>query len=90
MQIRYKKLRENVQHKKSQYEELKKKVFNSGSNILDVKIMLNEPLKGFNHIVYKLHNPQIDIKLNTNESMNKKIFKLIEDDDGVMRIVNIS
>ncbi|MEA2100694.1 MAG: hypothetical protein U9P72_11265 [Campylobacterota bacterium] len=52
--------------------------------------MLNQPLRGFNNIIYKLKNPEVEIELHTDESMNKKIFKLKEDEDGIMKIVNVN
>ena len=88
MRVHYKKLREDVEYKKSQYEKLKKKVFSSGVNVMDSKITVKQPLKGFNHILYKLNDPKREMELRTNESMNKKIFKLMEDEDGVLKIVN--
>jgi len=88
MQVHYKKLKEDIVYKKSQYEKLEKKLFSNGSDIFDAKIVLNESLKGYNHILYKLNDTQTEIELHTNESMNKKIFKLIEDEDGVVKIMN--
>ncbi len=90
MQVHYKKLKENVEYKKGQYENLQKKALSNNSNIFDAKIILTEPIKGYNHIVYKLHKPKIDIKLTTDERMNKKIFRLEEDEEGVVKIVNVS
>lgn len=89
MRVHYKKLKEDVEYKKNQYAKVKKKISSTNSDILDAKIILNESLKGYNHILYKLHNPQREIELNTNESMNKKTFQLIEDEDGVLKVVNI-
>ncbi|OIP56805.1 MAG: hypothetical protein AUK54_01360 [Helicobacteraceae bacterium CG2_30_36_10] len=90
MQVRYKKLKENVAYKKSQCEGLEKKIFNNDSNIFDAKIVLNEPINGYNHIIYKLNKPHIEINLTTDESMKKKIFKLIRDEEDILKIVNIS
>lgn len=90
MKVHYKKLREDVEYKKNQYAKFEKKFLNSGSNIFDAHITLAHPLKGFNHIIYRVTKPQMEIKLSTNESMNKKVFKLIEDDEGILRIVNVN
>lgn len=90
MQVRYKKLKEDVEYKKSKYEELEKKASNSNFNVFDSKIVLNEPINGYNHIIYRLNKPLVDIKLTTDEKMSKKIFKLIEDEVGILKIVNIS
>jgi len=90
MQVRYKKLKEDEEYKKSKYEELEKKASNSNFNVFDSKIVLNEPINGYNHIIYRLNKPLVDIKLTTDEKMSKKIFKLIEDEVGILKIVNIS
>ncbi len=90
MQVRYKKLKEDVEYKKSKYENIEKKALSNKSNIFDAKIVLNEPINGYNHIIYRLNKPKIDIKLTTDESMNKKIFRLKEDEEGVVKIVNVS
>ena len=88
MKVQYKNLKEDVEYKKSQHEKLKKKIFSSGADVFNAKIIVNNPLKGYNRILYKLNDPEIEIELNVNESMNKKIFHLIEDDEGVLKIVN--
>ncbi len=85
MRVRYKKLKEELEHKQNQLKNLDTDTV----SILDTEIILNQPLKGFNHITYKLHHPDIDVELNTNESMNKKTFKLIKDEDEVLKIVNV-
>jgi len=90
MQVHYKKLREELEYKKSQCEKLDKRLSSSGPNPFDAKIIVNEPLQGFNKIIYKLNNPPREIELKTNESMRDKIFKLIEDEDGISKIVNIN
>ena len=89
MRVQYKNLKENVEYKKSQYAKLKKKIANTGIGIMDTKIVVNEPINGYNNIIYKLDNPPRIIELKTNESMSKKIFKLVEDDDGILSIKNI-
>jgi len=88
MKVRYKKLKEDVSYKKCKYEELKEKQLSSGINIFDVQITVEQPLRGYNYIMYKLKNPQREITLSTDDSMNKKIFKLEEDEDGVQKIIN--
>ncbi|WP_373035606.1 flagellar assembly protein A [Sulfurimonas sp.] len=88
LKVHYKKQKEKVEYKKEQYAKLKDKLAKSGPNIFDAKIMLSESLKGFNHITYRLTKPQREIELNTNDTMYKKIFKLEEDEDGVLKIVN--
>nr|WP_321267467.1 flagellar assembly protein A [uncultured Sulfurimonas sp.] len=88
LRVRYKKQKENVEYKKEQYAKLKEKDSYNSSNIVDAKIILGEPLRGYNHITYILNNPSREIKLNTNENMNKKVFQLQEDEDGVLKIVN--
>lgn len=90
MQVHYKKLKEELEYKKGQYEKLDKRLSSSGPDIFDAKIIVNEPLRGFNNIIYKLNNPPREIELNTNESMRDKIFKLTEDEDGVLKIVNVN
>jgi len=89
MNVHYKKLREDVEFKKDQLDKLKTKLSSSSYSIMDSKLILGEPLSGFNHITYKLYKPERAIELNIDESMNKNIFQLIEDDDGILRIVNI-
>lgn len=89
MNVRYKKSREDVAFKKDQLDKLKSKLSSSTHNIMDSKLTLGEPLKGFNHITYMLSKPDRKIELNIDESMNKKIFKIIEDDDGILSIVNL-
>ena len=90
LRVHYKKQKEKVEDKKEEYNTLKQKLLSSFSNIFDAKITLSEPINGYNHIVYKLNNPEREIELNTNEDMNKKIFQLEEDEDGILKIVNIS
>ncbi|EDZ63691.1 hypothetical protein SMGD1_1455 [Sulfurimonas gotlandica GD1] len=90
MKVHYKKQKENVEYKKEQYNKLKQKLVSRGPDIFDAKITLSESLRGYNHITYRLSNPQREIELNTNESMNKKVFKLEEDEDGILKIVNLS
>ncbi|WP_455756058.1 flagellar assembly protein A [Sulfurimonas sp.] len=88
MQVRYKKLKEDVTYKKCKYEELQKEQASNSTNMFDVQITAEQPLKGYNYIVYKLENPEREITLSTDDSMKKKIFKLHEDDDGVVKIIN--
>jgi flagellar assembly FapA-like protein len=90
LKVHYKKKKEKVEYKKEQYNKLKEKLGNSGPNIFDAKITLSEPLRGYNHIAYILSNPEREIELNTNDSMNKKIFQLEEDEDGVLKIINLN
>ena len=89
MKVRYKKLKEEFEYKKVQIEKLKKKLASTTIDVLDATIIVNQPLRGYNSIIYRLHNPQREINLKTNESMNKRIFKLIEDEEGVLKIVNV-
>ena len=89
MKIRYAKSKENIEYKKVQYKKEKDKQTSSDVNIFDSKIVLNEPINGYNNITYKVNKPQVEITLKTNESMNKKTFRLIEDEDGVLKIVNV-
>ncbi len=90
MKVHYQKQKERIEHKKETYSKLKEKLINTGSNIFDAKIILSEALKGYNHIAYKLNNPEREIELNTNGTMNKKIFQLEEDEDGILKIVNLN
>ena len=90
LRVHYKKQKENVEYKKEQYSKLKEKLSQNTSDIFNVKIELKEPLRGYNNIRYKLDNPPREIELNTNENMNKKIFQLEEDEDGVLKIININ
>jgi len=89
MKINYKKSKEKVNYEKSQY--LKQEQISSTNilNIRDAKIILDEALHGYNYIKYKLDKPKVDIELRTEDSMRKKVFKLIEDEDGVSKIINI-
>ena len=89
MNVRYKKLKEEVEYKKNQYAKLKKKMSGGGLSALDAKIVFNEPLIGFNKVLYRLSDPPVEIELNTDESMKKTTFKLIKDKEGVLKIVNI-
>jgi len=88
MQVRYKKLKEDTDYKKAQLEKVKSATQDKTTTIFDATIMVHNPLRGYNHISYRLQNPTREIKLNTDESMRKKVFKLIEDEDGVLKIVN--
>lgn len=90
LKVHYQKQKERIEHKKETYSKLKEKLINTGSNIFDAKIILSEALKGYNHIEYKLNNPEREIELNTNGTMNKKIFQLEEDEDGILKIVNLN
>jgi len=88
IRVRYKKLKEKLDYKQAQYEKEKDKIQQAYPDIFEARILLSEPLKGFNHIRYKLHNPDREIELRTNERMTKKTFELYEDDDGVLKIIN--
>lgn len=90
MKVHYATLKEDVTNKKIQLEKLEKKLFVNSTTIFDAKIVVNEPLKGYNHIIYRLYNPEREIELRTNESMTKRIFKLIEDENGIVKIANIN
>ncbi|MFT5661708.1 MAG: hypothetical protein ACI9TV_002355 [Sulfurimonas sp.] len=89
MKVHYKKLKEDFEYKKDQIEILKKKIFSSAVDILDTKIIVNQPIRGYNSIKYRLSNPPREINLKINESMHKKTFKLMEDEEGILKIVNI-
>ena len=89
MNTRYKKLKDTLEEKKSQYHTLEERLSTEALSIFDTKIVVNQPLKGFNHITYKLTHPEREIEMNTSQNMNKKIFKLEKDKDGLLRIVNI-
>jgi len=89
MKVRYKTLKEEVEYKKSQYENVKAKVFSSDADPLDAVIETLRPLSGFNKIIYKLYNPEREIRLNTHDGMTKLKFKLVEDEEGALSIVNL-
>ena len=88
IRVRYKKLKEKLDYKQIQYDKLRAKIEQAYPDIFEAKIVLSESLKGFNHITYRLHNPDRGIELRTNERMTKKTFELYEDDDGVLKIIN--
>ena len=89
MMVRYKKLKEDFQYKKTQLEKAKKGQLESDLDIFDAKIVVKNPIQGFNSIVYRLSNPEREIILKTDKRMNKPTFKLIENYDGALKIVNI-
>jgi len=89
MMARFKKLKEDFNHKKVQVEKAKKGQLEKNLEIFDTKIVVNKPIQGFNSIVYRL-NPEREITLNTDKKMNKSTFKLIEDHDGALKIVNVN
>ena len=89
MKVRYKKLKEDVTYKKLQIEKVSKGEQHNNSSVFETSVIVNNPLRGFNHIVYKLQNPDREIRLNTDASMKKKIFRLVEDEDGALKIVNV-
>ncbi|WP_031347953.1 flagellar assembly protein A [Sulfurimonas hongkongensis] len=88
IRVQYKKLKEKLEYKQAQYDKAKDKIQQAYPDIFEARILLGEPLRGFNHIRYKLHNPNREIELRTNERMTKKTFELYEDDDGVLKIIN--
>lgn len=90
MMARYKKLKEDFQYKKSQIEKAKNGQLESNVDIFAAKIVVDKPIEGFNSIVYRLSNPDRNIVLKTDKRMNKPIFKLREDHDGALKIVNVS
>lgn len=89
MMVRYKKLKEDFKHKKSQFEKAKVGQIENSLDIFDAKIVVNKPIEGFNSITYRLSNPEREITLKTDKRMNKPTFKLIEDHDGALKIVNV-
>ena len=90
MMVRYKKLKEDFKYKKSQLEKVKNGQLESNLDIFDAKIVVKKPIEGFNTIVYRLANPNREIVLKTDKRMNKTTFKLREEYDGSLRIVNIN
>lgn len=88
MKVRYKKLKEELEYKKSQIDKQNKKMSKSDLNVFDSRVIVEQSLKGYNYILYRLTNPEREIKLNTDDSMKEKIFKLVEDEDGILKIVN--
>ena len=88
MQIRYKKTKESFEYAKEQYIKEETNHSNNSTNILDAQITTNEALRGFNSIVYKLEKSDVKIELKTNESMKEKVFKVVENSDGVLEVVN--
>ncbi len=89
MNTRYKKLKDTIEEEKTKSITLEKRLSKEALTIMDTKIIVNNPLKGFNHITYKLTHPEREIKINTTQYMTKKIFKLEKDKEGILRIVNI-
>lgn len=90
MMARYKKLKEDFTYKKNQLEKVKNGQLESNLDIFDAKIVVKRPIEGFNTIVYRLANPNREIVLKTDKRMNKTTFKLREEYDGSLRIVNIN
>ena len=88
MTVKYKKLKEELEYKKSQVAKQNQKLSSIDVNIFDSRIIVSQSLRGYNYILYRLDNSKREIKLNTDESMKEKIFKLVEDKDGVLKIVN--
>ena len=86
MRINYKKLKEEIEYKKSQYLEEEKSKSTDTNSIRDAKIILGQALHGYNYIQYKLD--RVNIELSTQENMKKKTFELIEDEDGILKIIN--
>jgi hypothetical protein len=90
MMARYKKLKEDFTYKKNQLEKVKNGQLESNLDVFDAKIVVKRPIEGFNTIVYRLANPNREIVLKTDKRMNKTTFKLREEYDGSLRIVNIN
>ena len=88
MKVRYKKLREEVLYNKTKIQDIELKILNDSTNILGSQVEIGNVGHGFNHITYKLENPKRMIKLNIHEDMKKKIFKLEENEEGILEIVN--
>ena len=88
MKVYYKKIKEDFEYKEAQIEKLKKKIFRTSIDSLDTEIMLKQSLRGYNSIQYILNNLQREITLKTNESMKRQVFKLIEDEEGILNIIN--
>lgn len=85
--VHYKTLREDAVYKKNQVEKLKKKIFGDASDVEDSKIVIKQPIDGFNKIMYKLYNPDREISIKTSGRMKGTTFKLAEDDEGIYKIV---
>lgn len=88
MMARYKKFKEDFKYKKNQVEKVKNEQLESNLDVFDAKIVVNNPTEGFNSIIYRLSNPEREITLKTDERTNKPTFKLIEDHDGALKIIN--
>lgn len=89
MMARYKKLKEDFKYKKSQLKKAKNGELENTLDVFDAKIVVNKPIVGFNSIVYRL-SPEREIVLKTDKRMNKPTFKLREDHDGALKIVNVN
>jgi len=89
MNLKYKKLKEELVHKKSQFEKINQKVESISHTVFDTKIEFKQAPRGYNKIIYQLNKPERTIELKTDDSMKGKIFKLIEDDEGILKIVNM-
>jgi hypothetical protein len=87
IKIHYKKQKEEYDFTKSQIEKMEKKL-DDNSNIFDTSIETRQPLQGFNTIIFRLNNPSRDIVYKSDGKNQKSLFKLIEDDEGILRIVN--
>ncbi|MDF1883022.1 DUF342 domain-containing protein [Sulfurimonas sp. SAG-AH-194-C21] len=90
MKVNYQKIKEELAYKKKQYNEEQKNTSLNTKNIQDAQIVLGQVLRGYNYIQYKLDKPNIEIELRTNSDMKGKTFQLKEDDEGILRIVNIN
>lgn len=89
MKINYKNLKEEVEYKKSQFIKQEQSLSTNVTSVRDAKIVLKESLHGYNYIKYKLDKPKVDIEFRTKDNMRRKTFQLIQDDDGVSKIVNM-
>ena len=89
MKINYKNLKEEVEYKKSQFIKQEQSLSTNATSVRDAKIVLKESLHGYNYIKYKLDKPKVDIEFRTKDNMRRKTFQLIQDDDGVSKIVNM-
>ncbi len=88
MNVKYKKLKEELVYKKDQFESLDKKSESTPQTIFDATIEFKQALHGYNTITYQLNKPERKIELKTDSKMRGKVFKLIEDDEGILRIIN--
>jgi len=86
MQEHLKNIQETYSIKEDQLKLLTSKISSFQDNILDARIINRDHWSGYNELIFKLVDPEIDISYKPAEGCPHKVFGLVELEDGSFEI----